>query len=256
MKPDISEFSYGFALTDELIQGVGAPLSAAPLFPSLYEEGRTGGYDVNLRFQDAFILFLQFKLSHFMKGRNAREFQQGLFTHPFYRLHLRPRRHSRQHRLLLDLEKHGSPVYYAAPAFHTSDELNQFYLNKEVIVSSYFISPSAIGPLPDDDAHHVAFRPRGTAYFLSEPSPVRVLQGEVFLRELASVLDEASDIREVVVPLSEQMLTIIDAVRQPSLDLEPLRSERFFVLSPFQRVAYLARTFFDSEPFVVYHPSD
>lgn len=41
MKSDISEFSYGFALTNELVGWVN--LRAAPDFPSLIEEGKPGG---------------------------------------------------------------------------------------------------------------------------------------------------------------------------------------------------------------------
>jgi len=43
MKPQISEFSYGYALTDELIHWHGTNLTAAPIFPSLYQEGQVGG---------------------------------------------------------------------------------------------------------------------------------------------------------------------------------------------------------------------
>jgi hypothetical protein len=43
MTPEISEFSYGFALTHELITLAGQPLRAAPIFSSLIEEGRAGG---------------------------------------------------------------------------------------------------------------------------------------------------------------------------------------------------------------------
>jgi hypothetical protein len=64
--PDISEFSYGFALTRELINIADPPLSAAPVFPSLMAEGRKGrGYDVNLK-APGFPLFIQFK-----NARNA-----------------------------------------------------------------------------------------------------------------------------------------------------------------------------------------
>jgi len=71
MTPDISEFSYGFALTHELIALAGEPLRAAPIFPSLIEEGRAGGgYDVHLDVP-GFPLFLQFKRSDCMVRRSA-----------------------------------------------------------------------------------------------------------------------------------------------------------------------------------------
>ena len=40
MKPNISEFSYGYALTDELVHSPGSHLVGAPVFPSLYQEGQ------------------------------------------------------------------------------------------------------------------------------------------------------------------------------------------------------------------------
>ena len=49
MKPNISEFIYGYALTSELISWHGTSITAAPVFPSLYQEGQAGGgYDVML----------------------------------------------------------------------------------------------------------------------------------------------------------------------------------------------------------------
>jgi len=40
MTPEISEFSYGFALTNEIVGW--ANLKAPPIFPSLVEEGKVG----------------------------------------------------------------------------------------------------------------------------------------------------------------------------------------------------------------------
>ncbi len=41
MKPDISEFSYGFGVVRELEKEYG--LTSAPMFPSLKDEGGGGG---------------------------------------------------------------------------------------------------------------------------------------------------------------------------------------------------------------------
>ena len=100
MRPDISEFSFGFALTDEIINGTTFPLSAAPFFPSLIQEGRSGGYDVRLD-RPGMPLFLQFKLSDCMVSRGAKEIKDlRLFSDPpFYRMKLRPSRYSRQHQI-------------------------------------------------------------------------------------------------------------------------------------------------------------
>lgn len=53
MEPDFSEFSYGYAITEELASGKLGPLIGAPVFPSLYKERQSGGYDVQLPLQGA-----------------------------------------------------------------------------------------------------------------------------------------------------------------------------------------------------------
>ena len=157
MKPEISEFSYGFALTNELINWHGLPLTAAPVFPSLYQEGQPGGgYDVMLQ-RPGIPLFLQFKLSRCMTGRTTQEVKNYIFHPPFYRMPILPKPRSKQHQMLLDLENAGNEVYYVAPAFHTLGDLNCAYVVRQVALRSLWLRPSFIGPLPDDKSHHVAF---------------------------------------------------------------------------------------------------
>lgn len=93
------------------------------------EEGKKGGYDVGLPRRGA-PPFLQFKRTEKMVRNKASH--AGEVGVPHYRMHLRPKRHSDQHELLLDLENQGHEVYYAAPRFHTSDELNEYFLNKRI----------------------------------------------------------------------------------------------------------------------------
>jgi hypothetical protein len=128
----LSEFSYGYALTEQLTRSGSETLIAAPIFPSLFAEGQPdAGYDVQIPFPVA-PLFLQFKLSHRMQRRSAAEY--GLFNGPYYRMHIRPSRFSSQHAALLKLEQRGENVFYAAPHFHTTPELNVAYLSLESLL--------------------------------------------------------------------------------------------------------------------------
>ncbi len=71
MKARFSEFGYGYTVTEELVRAVRRikPSVPAPFFPSLYKEGQSGfGYDMRLR---GVPVFLQFKLSEYMKGTGA-----------------------------------------------------------------------------------------------------------------------------------------------------------------------------------------
>jgi hypothetical protein len=81
---------------------MGAGLKAAPYFPTLYAEGKIGGgFDVRI----GSALFLQFKLCSELTTPAAREARLGLLAPPFFRFSLHRRKHSDQHRMLIELEK-------------------------------------------------------------------------------------------------------------------------------------------------------
>lgn len=182
MRPLISEFSYGYSLTEEFAGGRFGKLEGFPVFPSLYEEGTSGGYDLKLPLK-GFPIFIQFKLSDFLGRRNAKEWD--LFNSNYYRMHLRPLRYSNQHNLLLNWESKGNSVYYTAPIFHRSSELNRFYGTNQVFDNSIFFKPSDIGRLPDEDAHYLVFDNRQYAFLFSkEPSQVRCLNKETFIEDI------------------------------------------------------------------------
>jgi hypothetical protein len=255
MKPLISEFSYGYALTEELANGRIGPLRGAPVFPSLIEEGRTGGgYDVQLP-RIGIPLFLQFKLSHHMERMSAGEWR--LFGTDYYRMHLRPLRLSRQHQLLQELERTGSEVYYVAPEFHTLDELNTVYLSNSVFDHSAFFRPLGID-LPDDQEHYVAFskysrtawrcskNPHSEATKESGKDLIKSLSHTVgangieitdlFFESLASHLLELIKKSAIRVQLAEQW------------DSEKVIREKLGVKV---LAAYLARAYFETEVFIV-----
>ncbi len=255
MRPNISEFSYGYALTDELIHWHGVPISAAPVFPSLYEEGQAGGgWDVRLE-RPGVPLFLQFKLADCMIRNTAREARENRLTIPYYRMHLRPSRFSDQHEMLLDLEQTGKEVYYAAPSFHQPSELNAAYRAHRILAQSLWIRPSWIGPLPDDRDHYVAFKQPGAKLFCSEP---RRLQGEAafeeFTRAIVAALAEKGGTAlqpDQLVQLAEQVITIARKKRDIPQDEQALTEDVIRIRGPLQQIAYYAHVFLDAELFIV-----
>lgn len=157
LKPDISEFSYGFALTSELIHYYQFPLISAPIFLTQHQESKSGGYDVALPRQGR-PLFVQFKRCDILTTTGAKHaVEMGL---PYYRMYLRATRYSQQHPLLLKLENEGE-VFYVAPRFHTSVELNKYYFANSIADRSSFIEPSTIGSI-DDSNHHVEISSDGS----------------------------------------------------------------------------------------------
>lgn len=255
-KCQFSEFSYGYCVTEDLIVGQGTQLTAAPIFPSLIEEGQPGvGYDLRLNRPGA-PLFLQFKLVHQMVRGNAYEAIRGDFQVPFYRMHLRPLSISDQHSSLLALEQAGNEVYYVAPGFHTASSLDAAYVAREVWNRSFRIRPSQIGQLPTDGPHHVTFTPGGAGRrYSEEPSEeMRASRSEEIEHALQRKIEERGrrPFKEQVVDLDTSLLQIVrqrnNARRAPErIDLREIESQA----DPIRRAAYISRQFFDCQLFFV-----
>ena len=192
MKPGISEFSYGYAVTEELLNFhlKAVPRIGAPTLPSLTAES-TRGYDLKIRFVHS-MLFLQFKLSDCMVGGKVLECANQGAVPPFHRFYIHSRKQSRQHQLLLQLESVQSSipklVFYVAPQFHKPGELDKFYARKQVANRSVFVPPSLIGAFYDHDSDTVAFKsPSGPLLINSEPRTVDEAVGVESLRRIIAV---------------------------------------------------------------------
>jgi hypothetical protein len=123
--PEFSEFTFGFALTHNLISTAPNGLKAVPIFPNLKQEGQVGGgYDVEIP-NHATPYFLQFKIPQVVT-RKKKDWGHGLEP-PYYRMPIMSPLHSRQHWNLLNHEKSGKKVYYATPVFDTCKDLNSFW---------------------------------------------------------------------------------------------------------------------------------
>ncbi len=253
MRPEISEFSYGYALTEAIINDARlSRIVAAPRFPSLVEEGRVGGYDVELRFP-SMPVFLQFKRSYRMVKRSR--IMPPHFTTPYYRMYLNPIRYSEQHPMLMKLEGSGEVVYYAAPRFDTLDEFNSIYISGQMIHESVFIAPSSIGILPDENEHHIAFERNGSVgYLLSEPKRVQgKIEGEYFIPALLESLRKKKGLinsTEGFSRLAEKMVEIISEHNfydyKYTIARKKIKVEMPENLDPLSRVVYLARNYFNS----------
>ena len=231
-------------------------VTAAPVFPSLRQEGAEGGFDVSISFAGS-LFFLQFKLSDYMKRRSAVEWKKhGLFEPPFYRFYLRAKKYSDQHELLLELESQGNNVYYVAPKFHLTSELNDAYLNREMINRSIFVRPSQIGSIPIDWYHHVAFRDGYPAYLLSEPKKIiETINEELnLLNEIENITLRNSDSilnRETLTEIASGMISIVKRSQTVLPGMDEGQFDRLQAVNPYEQIGYLSRIFFDCELFVV-----
>ena len=156
MKRKVSEFSYGFVLTHELVNAYGYLRTDAP---QASRGGRKkGAEDGAVAAPRGYPLFLQFKASEYMKRRNAGE--SKLVGLPYFRFALHRKTQSNQHQLLIELEKKGYAVFYATPKIHEAVNLNSAFFDCQVVASSLFVNPGEIGELPDNRPHRIVFSGR------------------------------------------------------------------------------------------------
>ena len=154
---EYSEFSFGYAFTENLIRSSATGPSSAPRFPNLVQEGGLG-YDVEI--DDGGVpVFFQYKLPERMVRPTAREIsdhrldKEGLAV-PFFRMYLMKTESSRQHELLIELEKeHAGSVFYAAPFIVGRTAFDHAYAGASVHLQSALFSPREIGSLPGGERH-------------------------------------------------------------------------------------------------------
>ena len=250
MTPELSEFSFGFALTAELIHYYQIALMGAPRFPTQNEEGRQGGYDVELP-RRGLPLFLQFKRSDCLIRNNAAEASQlGV---PYYRMYLMSRRHSDQHQLLLGLEHRGNEVYYAAPRFHLMTELNDAYVTNTVAQRTSFILPSWVGPLNDDDHHYIAIEASNRIQlFCSENRrPIGTMKSEEVIqhRIREAARQRARDIDEqFMFELGDELVARYVEAKPRDRDRERIKTAQLRAArSPYEYAREVANTLYGCE---------
>ncbi len=213
MKVGYTEFSYGYAFTENLIRSsVTAPVGA-PVFPNLVQEAQSG-FDVQINLPGV-PLFFQYKLPELMRRGTAFEIASGQcpqLSLPFFRIAMMRRDLSRQHALLIGLEaRYPSHVFYAAPTLQDTPAFNRAYDHAAVVQNSAFFSPTDIGPLPDDKAHSIAYKPGlSVGYFCSEPRIINALTFEALTSRISASLksDRFSNVGDVARTLREDILTL------------------------------------------------
>lgn len=213
MKVGYTEFSYGYAFTENLIRSSSAAPTGAPVFPNLVQEGLSG-FDVRIDFPGV-PLFFQYKLPELMCRGTAFEIAKkncpGL-TLPFFRISMMRSDVSQQHELLMKLEtRFPSCVFYAAACLRDIGEFDRAYNTAAVARRSAFFSPTDIGALPDSRAHSIAYR-RGlaTAYFCSEPRKIKAKTYEEIASEIGSQFKQErfEDIEESARQIRESVLDL------------------------------------------------
>ncbi|MFK8021901.1 MAG: hypothetical protein AB8B86_19240 [Pseudomonadales bacterium] len=181
MRVGYTEFSYGYAFTENLINSQPGPPTRAPYFPNLQQEA-TLGYDIRIDLPTCPIFF-QFKIPKVMVRSTAAEIKQHSLAGinvPFFRMPIMEAGVSNQHHHLLKLEQSNpNRVYYCCSTAPDIDHFNSDYLQQQMHNRSVVVAPSFVGSLPDQKKHNVVFTGlTGPIYFCSEPREIKRLSLE------------------------------------------------------------------------------
>jgi hypothetical protein len=259
MKAQFSEFSYGFAVTDELINWRGTNLTAAPYFPSLIREGKLG-YDLRLN-RPGIPLFIQFKRSEYISRLYVIANEFSVFSSPFYRMHITPLGISKQHDLLCDFEERGNEIYYVAPVFWKERDFNDIYISRTICDNSVFVSPLNIGRITDYDKHHISFQNVNGGYRFSDP--VR-LELPLNLKRISERIAKKLEIQrsqqkfgeDYWVRLNREIEEILQETRylveRTLFPVDTLRN----IKSPLERIALLSQIYFGSQFYIANFKED
>ena len=247
MKAQFSEFTYGFALVNELTNVLSC--TTVPIFPSLREEGTTGGgYDARMLSKKGSILYLQFKLSEKLKYRSAREFKMPghSLNLPYYRFEIASRRISKQHSLLRILEASSPLTFYVAPVFHLDVEIDAYWTSTEVTKHSVFVKPSSIGDLSDNLTHRIGFDKssiaKNKAYLFSDPKMFEIDTYESFSEFVISQINEEDTLEHSIKRIFKSYASVIEQIEDSTTHQKtPEIFEEHVLPRPQERIDYQPR---------------
>lgn len=228
-------------------------LLGAPQIPNQRQEGTpgdAGGYDLQIASSAAGVYFIQFKLAEHMVGRRAIEADAHGHNLPDYRFVIYGAARSRQHELLLELEEthDADQVEYVAPRFHSQHDLDAHFAAQAVRHHPMRVRPSEIEALPDDDDHHVVYRPEGSG-LTRHSRPIEInrhdppeITADGFARR-AEAEEPGNAPEEDEETLEDRLERIANRLlgTRPPLRLERARGVRLEDLDAYMRARVIAR---------------
>jgi hypothetical protein len=252
MRSELSEFSYGFAITAELRDLFYPRVIEPPIFPTLRQEARLGWY---VKFPIVGrSLFLQFKVAEALTRASASEWRH--YRTPYYRFPLHRISRSDQHNRLRSLALTEPFVFYVAPRFYRLEEFNECYGGATVVNASAWIPLLSLPAISDDLQHHITYQTGRDVRFSSpESEPIsKAFDGEAWRAYLTDEFERQK--REMTIEdfsiLRARLLGVLERSNVeyiPKLLSPVAEGFRFQTLKD---VAYLSRTFFGAE-FLLIH---
>lgn len=176
--PDrFAEIAYQFAFLNELI--AENPTTKIEI-PSSREEAKTGA-DTIATSATGHITMFQFKRAEYLKSSQAGQWYATAPSHgrkgaePYYRFKITEEKHSEQHNILIQTAA-CLDVYYAAPKFHTKNQLYEHARDGTVRSNSIVIHARQMPYQRAGEKHSVTYLTENPPGALWHPGTPRTLQ--------------------------------------------------------------------------------
>ena len=160
MKAGFYEFEFTVAfIHDYLKKNEAKGQQAIVGMPTPMEEAHVG-YDAKIA-TNGHVRFFQFKRPHYLQAGNG---LQGEYypDQPYYRINITPNEQSEQHNLIVNLAQSGAEVYYIAPKFHDSRQLDAHRSADQIMEQSIWVPTQDLPTQRNGDRSYITYLPDGT----------------------------------------------------------------------------------------------
>lgn len=210
-RSEFSETSFAFAFFHHLTPTL--PKKFSFIFPTLAQEGdfegKYGGADLIINSN----IFIQFKVSDYLKSENVTEIRNEYFGTgflPYYRIYIKNSPDSYQFNKLKLLSKNKNNfVCYVAPLFY-EQEIFMRYFHSNLIQNTIYIDFKDLDGIniEENDEHTICYNQNEVAYMCSEPIKIKLKR---IIEKL--IPDEFFNIRKDSISykqISEQIIEIFN----------------------------------------------
>lgn len=244
MSAGFNEREFEFCFNAEFVRKNSAALIGTPIIPSQRMENVLG-YDVEFRIQNGRFsrsLFLQHKVSSYAQHRRGRNADiWNCYFGPYFRFPIERLDRTRQHNLLVELAERGEDVFYCAPVFVGLDNLQNCFVQDNVIDNSRFFDPKDMGKVTDFEKHHVSYDPTGSfGFFHTEP---KKLEKTVSWKTLKEETTE----RHVDLRYAEQLIEVLYSAVITVFDAAVTVPDKVKEGGTILTISYVLRRYFDVE---------
>jgi hypothetical protein len=209
MPKEFSEFTYGFAVSFELMSRYNSAIASGRIpqlnkvlfadIPNLREE-RWLGYDVLFPFPEAAPICFQYKVSELLSARRRKSVLTkklsvlaGQLVDPAYTFEIRRDQNEQLHQLANNILV---KAFYCVPKFSRVGELQRHVQTQTLLRNSFLLPPPVVNAGPRKQKHDIYFDLNNHRYVCSDPQKLDHFYEFEYLDEIVSARQNTNELLE------------------------------------------------------------